>query len=157
MTTVYIGLGSNKGNKRRNLIVASALLAERAGDISALSGFYETAPYGFVSDEFFLNAALQLETDLSPQELLRLTQEIEKELGRTQKSQNQQYEDRTIDIDLLFYGDLVLNTEELVLPHPQLHERLFVLEPLSEIAPDLVHPLKGETIRTLYRHLIQAD
>lgn len=157
MTTVYIGLGSNKGNKRRNLITASALLAERAGDISALSGFYETAPYGFISDEFFLNAALQLDTELSPHELLLLTQKIEKELGRTQKSQNKQYEDRTIDIDLLFYGNMVLDTPELILPHPQLHERLFVLEPLLEIAADFIHPLIGETVKTLCQRLILAE
>lgn len=154
MASVYIGLGTNKGNKRKNLIMASVYLAERAGDITALSDFYETPPWGFNSDELFLNAALRLETNLSPLDLLTLTQEIERELGRTSKSIHGQYEDRTIDIDLLAYDDLIMETPELTLPHPYMHERMFVLKPLAEIAPSYVHPSLHQTIDRLYQQLL---
>lgn len=148
MANAYLALGTNIGNKRRNMITAAALLAERAGDVLALSGFYETEPWGFRSDNTFLNAALQLETSLSPQELLKITQQIEVEMGRTRKS-NGVYHDRIIDIDILFYDDLILQTPELTLPHPLMHERLFVMEPLMEIAPHVVHPLFKKTVVSL--------
>ena len=105
---VYIALGSNLGNKRRNLVTAAALLAERAGEVGAISSFYETEPWGFESEHSFLNAALMLETTLAPLDLLRLTQEVERELGRTAKSDSV-YHDRLIDIDLLLYGEEVIN------------------------------------------------
>lgn len=130
------------------MITAAALLAERVGDVLALSGFYETEPWGFQSDNTFLNAALQLHTLLPPLQLLYATQEIEKEMGRKQKS-NGVYHDRIIDIDILLYDDLILQTPELVLPHPLMHERGFVLEPLVEIAPNVVHPVLGKTILAL--------
>lgn len=154
MALAYIGLGTNKGDKQANLILAAAYLAERAGAITALSDFYETKPWGFASDELFLNAALGLETQLPPLELLTLTQAIERELGRTEKSINHQYKDRTIDIDILTYDDQVINLPELTLPHPHMHERLFVLEPLMEIAPRYKHPVLNETIETLYNQLV---
>ena len=138
MAIAYLALGTNIGNKRRNMITAAALLAERVGDVLALSGFYETEPWGFQSENTFLNAALQLDTSLSPLELLKATQEIEIEMGRTQKS-NGAYHDRIIDIDILLYDNLVLQTPELTLPHPLMHERLFVMEPLAEIAPNVIH------------------
>lgn len=140
MAIAYLALGTNIGNKRRNMITAAALLAERVGDVLALSGFYETEPWGFQSENTFLNAALQLDTSLSPLELLKATQEIEIEMGRTQKS-NGAYHDRIIDIDILLYDNLVLQTPELTLPHPLMHERLFVMEPLAEIAPNVIHPV----------------
>lgn len=149
MAIAYLGLGSNLGNKRHNLIKAAALLAERAGDILALSSFYETAPWGFVSDNSFLNAAMKLETTLSPLELLETTQEIEKELGRTEKSNSSDYQDRVIDVDLLLYDDQILQTPVLTLPHPHLHERRFVLEPLAEIAPFCVVPVIGKSVAKL--------
>lgn len=149
MAIAYLGLGSNLGNKRHNLIKAAALLAERAGDILALSSFYETAPWGFVSDNSFLNAAMKLETTLSPLELLETTQEIEKELGRTEKSNSSDYQDRVIDVDLLLYDDQILQTPVLTLPHPHLHERRFVLEPLAEIAPFCVVPVIGKSVAEL--------
>lgn len=140
MAIAYLALGTNIGNKRRNMITAAALLAERVGDVLALSGFYETEPWGFRSDNTFLNAALQLETSLSPLELLKATRQIEIEMGRTQKS-NGAYHDRIIDIDILLYDDLILRTPELTLPHPLMHERQFVMEPLAEIAPNVIHPV----------------
>lgn len=140
MAIAYLALGTNIGNKRRNMITAAALLAERVGDVLALSGFYETEPWGFQSDNTFLNAALQLETALPPLELLKATQQIEVEMGRTQKS-NGAYHDRIIDIDILLFDDLILRTPELTLPHPLMHERQFVMEPLAEIAPNVIHPV----------------
>ena len=130
------------------MITAAALLAERVGDVLALSGFYETEPWGFQSENTFLNAALQLETALSPLELLKATQEIEIEMGRTQKS-NGAYHDRIIDIDILLYDDLVMQTPELTLPHPLMHERLFVMEPLAEIAPNVIHPVFKKPVISL--------
>lgn len=148
MAIAYLALGTNIGNKRRNMITAAALLAERVGDVLALSGFYETEPWGFQSENTFLNAALQLETALSPLELLKATQEIEIEMGRTQKS-NGAYHDRIIDIDILLYDNLVLQTPELTLPHPLMHERLFVMEPLAEIAPNVIHPVFKKPVISL--------
>ena len=148
MALAYLALGTNIENKRRNMITAAALLAERVGDVLALSGFYETEPWGFQSENTFLNAALQLDTSLSPLELLKATQEIEIEMGRTQKS-NGAYHDRIIDIDILLYEDLVLQTPELTLPHPLMHERLFVMEPLAEIAPNVIHPVFKKPVISL--------
>ena len=148
MAKAYIGLGTNIGNKRRNLITAAALLAERAGDVLSISSFYETAPWGFESDNTFLNAALLLETELEPLQLLSLTQEIEKEMGRTQKSDGA-YHDRIIDLDILLYDLCVINEAALVVPHPLMHKRQFVMEPLAEIAPMLVHPILNKTMLEL--------
>lgn len=150
MAIAYLALGTNIGNKRRNMITAAALLTERVGDVLALSGFYETEPWGFQSENTFLNAALQLETSLSPLELLKATQQIEVEMGRTQKS-NGTYHDRIIDIDILLYDDLILQTPELTLPHPLMQDRRFVMEPLLEIAPNVVHPVFKKTVVSLMR------
>ena len=152
MAIAYLGLGTNVGNKRRNMITAAALLAERVGDILALSGFYETEPWGFESENFFLNAAVKLKTSFSPLEVLQITQQIEKELGRTEKS-NGVYHDRIIDIDILLYGDEVLQIPELTLQHPLMHERKFVMDPLAEIAPFVVHPVLKERIIDLKERL----
>ena len=150
MAIAYLGLGTNIGNKRRNMITAAALLAERVGDVLALSGFYETEPWGF--ENFFLNAAVKLKTSFSPLELLQITQQIEKELGRAEKS-NGVYHDRIIDIDILLYDDEVLQTPELTLPHPLMLERKFVMDPLAEIAPFVVHPVLKERIIDLKERL----
>lgn len=144
----YIALGTNLGNKRRNLILAGALLAERGGDVKAMSGFYETEPWGFESDNTFLNAALLLETPLSPLDLLHLTQGIEKEMGRGSKSDGE-YHDRVIDIDILLYGGEVIDVPGLAVPHPLMHKRGFVLRPLAEIAPYAVHPILGKNMLEL--------
>lgn len=152
MAIVYLGLGTNIGNRRRNLILAAALLAERAGDVLVLSDFYETDPWGFASEHLFLNAVLKLSTTLDPLSLLELTQSIEKDMGRTQKSDGV-YHDRIIDIDLLLYDQLVLSTTQLTLPHPLMHERKFVMQPLAEIAPLLKHPLLNKTMIDLNNEL----
>ncbi|MCD7976522.1 MAG: 2-amino-4-hydroxy-6-hydroxymethyldihydropteridine diphosphokinase [Tannerellaceae bacterium] len=141
MATVYLGLGTNLGNKQENLNVALQQIEKQIGKPFSLSAFYETAPWGFHSENTFLNAVVGVETSLSPFRLLQITQQIEKESGRKLKSVAGSYEDRIIDIDLLLVGDMTVNTSELSLPHPFMTERLFVMEPLAEIAPDLVHPV----------------
>lgn len=154
MAKVYLGLGTNLGDKEQNLRDAVQKIEEQVGKIVSLSAFYITAPWGFSSDNSFLNAAVCVETKLSPLEVLQETQMIEKELGRTQKSVNRMYSDRLIDIDLLLYEDLVLSVisasgVELTLPHPLMTERDFVMKPLAEIAPGLVHPVLGKTMKEL--------
>lgn len=151
MATVYLGLGTNLGNKEANLRIAIYKLQERIGKQVSLSSFYETAPWGFESDHSFLNAAIGLETSLSPIEILHITQEIEKELGRTKKSVNGSYSDRLIDIDILLYDTLVLQTPELTIPHPLMTERDFVMNPLIEIAGNVIHPTRQKTLSELYQ------
>lgn len=148
MATVYFSLGSNLGDRKRYITAAAALLAQRVGEISALSAWYETAPWGFDSDRLFLNAAVAVQTELSPEAVLDRTQQIERELGRTQKSDGS-YHDRTVDIDLLLYDDRIVRSARLTLPHPWMHLRAFVLDPLAEIAPDAVHPVFRKNIRQL--------
>lgn len=152
MATAYLGLGTNVGNKRGNLLTAAALLAERVGAVLALSGIYETEPWGFESENTFLNAVIVMTTDLSPMELLDTTRLIEIEMGRIKKSDGA-YHDRIIDIDLLMVDDLVIHTERLVLPHPLMHKRLFVMEPLAEVAPEVTHPVFGKTMSKLLSEL----
>lgn len=149
MATVYFSIGSNVGDRNYYLTAAVARLAERVGEISALSSLYETAPWGFASEHAFLNAAVAVKTDLTPGRVLSATLQIEKELGRIRQSDGC-YHDRTVDIDLLLYDDRVIRTDRLTLPHPLMHLREFVLEPLAEIAPDAVHPGFGKTVAALY-------
>ena len=149
MMYVYFGLGTNLGDKEHNLRLAVRKIEERVGKVVSLSAFYATASWGFSSEHTFLNVAACVETLLPPLSVLHLTQEIEREIGRTHKSVGGVYSDRVIDIDLLLYGDLVLDTPELKLPHPLMHERRFVMEPLAEIAPDLVHPILKKKMREL--------
>lgn len=153
MATAYLSLGSNLGDRLRLIQEAVAALTVEAGPVTALSSLYETEPWGFSSPHRFLNVALALETTLSPETLLAVTQRIERDLGRTHKSVDGRYADRTIDIDLLFVGDAVLDTPALTLPHPRLHLRRFVLEPLCEIAPALLHPLLQKSVSQLLAEL----
>ncbi len=148
MAIVYLGLGTNIGNRRGNLVKAAALLAERVGDILALSGSMETEPWGFESENLFLNAAIKMETPLTPDELLSATQAIEREMGREKKSDGT-YHDRVIDIDILLYDNRVIEQLGLIVPHPLMQERLFVMAPLAEIAPFERHPLLGQTFMEL--------
>ena len=148
---VYVGLGTNLGKKEHNLRLAVRKIEERVGKVIALSAFYATAPWGFSSENTFLSAAACVETQLPPLSVLRLTQEIEREMGRAHKSVGGVYSDRLIDIDLLLCDDRVMDTPELKLPHPLMHERRFVLEPLAEIAPELVHPVLKKKMQDLLR------
>ena len=152
MTDLYLGLGSNLGDRERLLHRAVKILVERIGGLKSLSAFYETEPWGFCSDHPFLNAVAVLCTEKTPEEILRITQAAERELGRRSKSVGGTYADRPIDIDLLLYGDAVVE-EDLSLPHPLMHERCFVMEPLAEVAPDVVHPILKKTFRELLASL----
>ena len=147
---VYLGLGTNLGDKEQNLRMSIKKIEERIGNVVSLSAFYATAPWGFSSENSFLNAAVCVDTTLLPLQVLEETQRIERELGRTEKSVNGLYADRLIDIDLLLYDDRVMDAEGLILPHPLMTERRFVMEPLSEIAPDVVHPVLHKTMKELF-------
>lgn len=133
MHKLYIALGSNLGNKEETLNRALELINKNIGSVLRVSSFMETEPWGFDSENTFLNAACLVETSLSPLQCLKVTQKIERLLGRTKKSRNGIYRDRPIDLDLLLYDDLEINTPELTLPHPHMLERDFVMIPLREI------------------------
>ena len=133
MHKLYIGLGSNLGNKEETLHRALELINKNIGSVLRVSSFMESEPWGFQSENTFLNAACLVETTLTPLQCLRETQKIERLLGRKKKSKNGIYHDRPIDLDLLLYDDLKINTPKLVLPHPLMLERDFVMIPLREI------------------------
>lgn len=130
---VYLALGSNIGDRRNALSEAIRLIDERVGRVDKVSSFIETEPWGFKSEFKFLNAVLSVQSMLSPIEILHITQNIEKDMGREKKSLGGIYHDRIIDIDLLMYDSLQLDTPELTLPHPHMKEREFVMIPLMEI------------------------
>ena len=142
MAFAYIGLGTNLGDKERNLIDAIHALSLQVGRVVSQSTFYRSKSWGFESDNEFLNAVILTETKLSPFDLLAVTQKMERELGRTTKSGNG-YADRIIDIDILLYDNVIVDELSLKIPHPLITERDFVLIPLVEIAPDLVNPMTG--------------
>jgi 2-amino-4-hydroxy-6-hydroxymethyldihydropteridine diphosphokinase len=145
VATVYLGLGSNLGDRKQNLAQALELMSKHLV-IEKVSSIYETEPVGYKEQPLFLNAVCRISTELNPERLLRLAKKIEAKLGRTPGFLNAP---RPIDIDILFYGDEVLNDKKLTIPHPRLVERAFVLMPLAEIAPDLVHPENRKTVKKL--------
>ncbi|HET9570396.1 MAG TPA: 2-amino-4-hydroxy-6-hydroxymethyldihydropteridine diphosphokinase [Bacteroidales bacterium] len=148
MARIYLGLGSNLGDKEANLKQAIKYIEKQIGPIVALSVFFVSEPWGFESKNHFLNACVAAETMINPKRCLSAIKAIEASLGRPKKTSGP-YMDRVIDLDILFYDDLVLEGPELVIPHPLLHQRRFVLKPLMEIAPNLVHPVLGKTISEL--------
>ena len=147
--SLLLSVGGNIGDTAEQFGRLCRLLEERVGSVTAISPYYKTAPWGFASDHAFTNAAAEVLTTLAPLEILDATQEIERLLGRTRKSEKGVYHDRTIDIDLIAYNDMVISTERLTLPHPLMAQRRFVLQPLCDIAPDWVHPLLHRSVRQL--------
>lgn len=133
MIRAYLGLGTNLGDKERNIAAAIEKIGELIGDVVRQSALYHTKPWGFDSDNEFVNAAVAVDTALSPHELLAATQQIERSMGRKEKSKDGVYHDRIIDIDILLYGDKHVSEPGLVIPHPLMHERDFVMKPLGEI------------------------
>lgn len=150
MSKTILSLGSNMGNKGMNLSLAIRSIENGAGKVIGKSLVYETGAWGFDCNDNFFNQVVMIETDLSPRSLMDFCLETERRLGRERKLKGQ-YESRLIDIDILFYSDLVINDEDLKIPHPLLHQRRFVLEPLCEIVPLMVHPVLGITITELLR------
>ena len=133
MPTTYLSLGSNLGDRRQLLHTAINEIAERVGRVEAISSCIETEPVGFDSVHLFLNMAVRVTTELNPYELLKVLKQLERDLGRTRKSHDGVHYDRTIDIDILLYDNLEVNSEELQIPHPRMWERDFVMRPLKEI------------------------
>ena len=154
---IYLSLGTNLGNKQQNIICAIESLSRILGNPLAVAPTIETEPWGFQSTNTFLNTAVAYETSLTPTELLAATQEIERTLGRTTKSIDGTYSDRPIDIDILLYDDAIISTQELTIPHPLMHKRLFVLQPLAAIAPQTVHPILKKSISQLLKELLLQE
>lgn len=153
MSIAYLGLGSNMADKEGNIRFAVQEINKRIGKVVSLSALYITEPVGFQSENNFVNAVCGVETKLSPRQLLEATEDIERRAGRDRKSIAGIHEDRLLDIDILLYDDFVLITDRLTIPHPQMSVRQFVMKPLVEIAPDLVHPVLEENMRDLLKKI----
>lgn len=153
MAIVYLSLGSNLGDRVGYLQQATSLLsASEKINVVATSSFYESEPWQMNSENWFVNAVIQISTTLTPEELLNECQRIENQLGR-KRIASKNYIDRTLDIDILFYDDLIINTERLTIPHKNFSKRAFVLVPMLEIAQDFVHPVYKKTVMELYEEL----
>lgn len=146
MASALIGIGSNLGNREENCRDALRLISEKAGTLIKQSSMYETQPWGVKDQPEFINMAVEINTWAEPGILLSVLKEIEKQLGRTKTSR---WGPRTLDLDILFYNDLVIDTPDLRIPHPLMHVREFVLKPLSEIAPEKAHPVLKKTVKEL--------
>ena len=145
----YLGLGSNMGDLKANLETAIEKINSITNSgVIKVSSFYSTKAWGYAEQADFLNAVIEVKTDYSPEEFLSFTQNIEKEMGRVK---NFKYGPRVIDIDILFYGDKIINVPHLTIPHPEIENREFVLCPLNEIAPDFVHPVLKKSIKNIKR------
>ena len=154
MAVVYLSLGSNLGDRVGYLQQATSLLgATDKIKIVTTSSFYESEPWQMNSKNWFVNAIVQISTTLTPENLLKECQRIETQLGRKRNAGSNIYSDRTIDIDILFYDDLIINKENLIIPHKFFYKRAFLLVPMLEIAQDFVHPVLHKTVSQLYEEL----
>ena len=154
MSIAYIALGSNLGDKEANLRQALKMLLVKGLQIRSVSSFFKTEPYGVTDQPEFINAVACVKTDLAPEKLLKLLLDTELEMGRVRL---RHWGERNIDLDLLLYDDLISYSEKLVLPHPDMQNRFFVLQPLSEIAADKIHPVYKKSIQTLLKSLTDGD
>ena len=154
MPIVYIGIGSNLGNREENCQKAIALLIEKNIKITKRSSLYETEPWGAKEQPGFINMAVEIETNLEPGVLLKTIKEIESSMGRRK---GMRWGPRVIDLDILLYDEHVIKTHELEIPHPGIKDREFVLKPLSEIAPDKIHPIFKKSIKTLLIELLKSS
>ena len=153
MALVYLSLGSNKGDRIGYVQQAASLLGADEGiSIVRTSAFYESEPWNMNTKNWFVNAVVEAKTKYSPQELLEVCQRIEKQLGRTSEEKNQ-YQDRTIDIDILFYNKDIINEENLIIPHKYVHLRAFTLVPMMELNSDFVHPVLHKNIVEMHNDL----
>ena len=143
--SVFVLLGSNLGDRELLVNQASKMISERCGKIVAKSRLYESEPWGFKSEHWFLNQVVKIETALSPDDLMKELLEIEKELGRDRSVPHEGYVSRPMDLDILYFGNEIIDTQMITAPHPRLHERRFTLLPLCDIAPDYVHPVMKKT------------
>ena len=148
MQKIFLGLGGNVGNVSETFDIATKEIINSIGPLISKSSRYKTEPWGNKDQDFFLNQVICVETNLSAEEVLKKILNIEKKLGRDRDKDNQ-FAPRTIDIDILFYGEKIINTDSLTVPHPRLHLRNFVLTPLIEIAPGFIHPLFNKKIKDL--------
>jgi len=148
MAIVYIGLGSNLGDRHKNCLRAIELLKQNGLLVTRQSSMYETEPWGLTGQPEFVNMAVEAETGLAPETLLALLKKIEKDMGRRDTLR---WGPRSIDLDILLYDDITMNTDDLTIPHPLMHEREFVLRPLSEIAEEKVHPVLKKKIGELLK------
>lgn len=149
MERCYILFGSNMGDKDRLFADACLLINNRCGRVMEVSAAYESEPWGFEADEWFLNRVIALDTELDPEMMMQRLLEIEAEFGRVRHPEQEGYASRPIDLDILYFGERVIHSEHLTVPHPRLHLRRFALMPMCELAPDLVHPVLQKTQREL--------
>ncbi|MBM7581823.1 2-amino-4-hydroxy-6-hydroxymethyldihydropteridine diphosphokinase [Caldicoprobacter guelmensis] len=150
MPRAFVALGSNLGDRERNITEAIERMGRRGIKVIKMSSVIETEPYGYKEQDKFLNAACLVETELSPVELLDVLLEVEKEMGRERKIR---WGPRNIDLDLIFYEDRIIIEEHLIVPHPDAHNRAFVMGPIAEIDPDFVHPVLKKKVREIYEEL----
>lgn len=146
---IVLGFGSNLGDREEYILSAYKLLEKELGELIKKSSFIETSPWGFESEHSFINSVAVFETKKTPLEALEICNKIEKELGRQRNPKHKGYQNRTIDIDILFYEDIVLDSPTLKIPHPLIAERDFVLIPLKEILPNLIHPVLKKEIKDI--------
>lgn len=149
MEGVYLGLGTNLGNRSKNLEFARKKLEDSCGGIEQLSPVYLSVPWGFTSDRDFYNQVIEISTQADAFNLLDHIQEIEDGMGRKRSVMG--YSDRIIDIDILFYGQQIISSKPLIIPHPLLHKRMFVLQPMADIAPGFIHPVFNKSIEELIK------